>query len=148
MLNPVGTLSFANGNLSSAAGIGGGATGASFEAASLPAGRPIRGEPGGSGAPAGAGAAGVLAGWAEALSVNALRKAPASNRPRGVELMIMKSSLSGNLILALAPMNAGLGWLSWAAVSDIFPPGRNRKDQARGVAGRRASVSRRGRVRE
>src|SRR3954468_13103771 len=96
MLNPAGTLSFANGNLSAAAGMGGGATGASFEAASLPAGRPIRGEPGGSGAPAGAGAAGVLAGWAAALSVNALIKAPASNRPRGVEQMVMKSSLIGS----------------------------------------------------
>src|SRR3954468_9892063 len=112
MLNPAGTLSFANGNLSAAAGMGGGATGASFEAASLPAGRPIRGEPGGRGAPAGAGAPGVLAGWAAALSVNALIKAPASNRPRGVELIVMKSSLSGSLI-HVAPASMIRGYVGF-----------------------------------
>ena len=48
MLKPAGTLSFAVGSLSGAAGIGGGAFGASLAAASLPAGRPINGDPGGS----------------------------------------------------------------------------------------------------
>src|SRR5260221_9699421 len=90
MLKPGGNLSFAVGNLSPAAGIGGGATGASFAAASLPAGRPIRGEPGGSGAAAGAAAAGGLAGCcAAAPSVNTLIKAPASNRLRGDEPIFM-----------------------------------------------------------
>ena len=48
MLKPAGTFSLAVGSLSAAAGSGGGATGASFCAASL-SGRPIIGEPGGSG---------------------------------------------------------------------------------------------------
>src|ERR1700724_3074979 len=84
MLKPGGSLSFAVGNLSNAAGIGGGATGASFAAASLPAGRPIRGEPGGSGAAAaGAAAAGGLAGCcAAAPSVNTPLKAPRRNKVR------------------------------------------------------------------
>jgi hypothetical protein len=87
MLKPAGTFSFAVGNLSGAAAIGGGATGASLAAAS-PAGRPISGDPGGSaGAAAGAApAAGGVAGcWAAALNVRALKKAPASNRLRGVD---------------------------------------------------------------
>src|SRR5215212_2244957 len=94
MLNPAGTLSFAVGSLSGAAGIGGGAFGASLAAASLPAGRPINGDPGGS-AGAAAGCAPVAGGdaagcWAAAVSVNALRKTPASNRLRGeVEGRIM-----------------------------------------------------------
>ena len=76
------------------AAIRGGATGASFAAASLSAGRPIRGDPGGSGAAAGAAAgagAGDAAGaraagcCAAAPSVNALRKAPASKARRAVE---------------------------------------------------------------
>src|SRR5258707_15551180 len=96
MLKPGGTLSFAVGSLSVAAGIGGGATGASFAAASLPAGRPIRGEPGGSaGAAAGAAAVGGLAGagcCAAAPYVNAPIKAPASNRLRGDDQIIMTSS--------------------------------------------------------
>jgi hypothetical protein len=95
MLKPGGSLSFAVGNLSSAAGIGGGATGASLAAASLSAGRPIRGEPGGSaGAAAGAAAVGGLAGCcAAAPNVNTPIKAPASNKLRGTdELIIMKSS--------------------------------------------------------
>src|ERR1700736_1072770 len=89
MLKPAGTLSFANGNLSAAVGSGGDATGASFAAASL-SGRPIRGEPGGSaGAAAGAAAFGGLAGCcAAALHVNAPRKAPASNRLRGMDKQI------------------------------------------------------------
>src|SRR5438132_9212926 len=89
MLKPAGTLSFAVGNLSGAAGIGGGAFGASLAAASLPAGRPINGDPGGS---AGAAAGGVpVAGgdaagcWAAAVNVNALKNAPASNRLRGAD---------------------------------------------------------------
>src|SRR5260370_38756315 len=89
MLKPGGSLSFAVGNLSSAAGIGGGATGASLAAASFPAGRPIRGEPGGSaGAAAGPPAVGGLAGagcWAAAPYVNSPIKAAAGNRMRGDE---------------------------------------------------------------
>jgi hypothetical protein len=53
MLKPAGTFSFAVGSLSAAVGSGGGATGASFCAASL-SGRPSSGEPGGSGDAAGA----------------------------------------------------------------------------------------------
>src|SRR5262252_1597950 len=48
MLKPCASFSLAVGNLSAAAGSGGGATGASFMAASL-SGRPIIGEPGGRG---------------------------------------------------------------------------------------------------
>src|SRR5512135_3924922 len=73
MLKPGGSLSWAVGSLSAAAGIGGGATGASLEAASLPSGRPISGEPGGSaGAAAGAAAGGGDAGgcWANAGAAN------------------------------------------------------------------------------
>src|ERR1700679_2459689 len=80
MLKPGGTLSFAVGNLSTAAAIGGAATGASFAAASL-AGRPINGEPGGNaGAAVCAAAAGGLAGCcAAAPNVNAPTKATASD---------------------------------------------------------------------
>src|SRR5882757_9955304 len=96
MLKPGGTLSLAIGSLSTAAAIGGGATGASLAAASLSAGRPIRGEPGGSGAGAAAGAAagGGLAGCcAAAPNVNTPIKAPASTRLRGTdEPIIMTSS--------------------------------------------------------
>src|SRR5436190_18776915 len=97
MLNPAGTFSFAVGSLSAAAGIGGGATGASFAAASLSAERPIKGEPGGSGAPA-AGGAGLAAGgvagcWAAALNVNALKKAPASQRLRDADLSLFMDVL-------------------------------------------------------
>src|SRR5450755_4933784 len=103
MLKPGGSLSWAVGSLSAAAGSGGGATGASLLAASLPSGRPISGEPGGSagaaGAAIGAGAAGAAigagaaaggaaaggaeAGWAKTGAVNR-RPAivPASNRLR------------------------------------------------------------------
>src|SRR5689334_25218981 len=95
ILKPAGTFSLAVGSLSAAAGIGGGAIGASFAAASLSAGRPISGEPGGSGAAAagaadGAGLAeGGLAGcWAAALSVNALKNAPASQRLRGANMSL------------------------------------------------------------
>src|SRR5437899_3244409 len=97
MLKPAGTFSFAVGNLSGAAGIGGGAFGASLAAASLPAGRPINGDPGGSaGAAAGdAPAAGGDAAscCAAAPSVNALRKAPASNRLRGADEWIIMGVL-------------------------------------------------------
>src|SRR3981081_3525009 len=92
ILKPAGTLSFAVGNLSGAAGIGGGATGASFAAASL-SGRPIIGEPGGSGAAAGAAAGAVVGCCAAAPYANRLIKAPASNRRRGDEQIIMTSSL-------------------------------------------------------
>jgi len=57
-------------------------------AASLPAGRPISGDPGGSGAAAGAApaaGAGAAGCCAVAVSVKALRKTPASNRLRGVD---------------------------------------------------------------
>src|SRR5882757_718952 len=124
MLKPGGSLSFAVGNLSSAAGIGGGATGASFAAASLPAGRPSRGEPGGSagaaagagaGAAAGGAAAGGLAGCcAAAPYVNTPIKAPASNRLRGDEQIIMTSSpVRRAIILARAStMPAPVAFLS------------------------------------
>src|SRR5882672_11717832 len=95
MLKPAGTLSFAVGNLSTAAAIGGGATGASLAAASLFAGRPVKGEPGGSGGAAGcAAAAGGSAGCcAAAPNVNIPIKAPASTRLRGAnEPIIMTSS--------------------------------------------------------
>src|SRR6185312_16291751 len=95
MLKPAGILSFAVGSLSGAAAIGGGATGASLAAASLPAGRPINGDPGGSGAAAGAApAAGGVAGCcAAAPSVKALRKAPASNRLRGADEWVVMGVL-------------------------------------------------------
>src|SRR5262245_55029530 len=91
MLKPVGSLSFAVGSLSAAVGIGGGAIGASLAAASLSAGRPISGEPGGSGAAAAGAAdgAGLAAGcWAAAVNVNALKKAPASQRLRGAKMSL------------------------------------------------------------
>src|SRR5262249_61103399 len=49
MVKPLGALSLSSGSLSAAAGIGGGAIGASFWAAAV-SGRPINGEPGGNGA--------------------------------------------------------------------------------------------------
>src|SRR5689334_9995354 len=113
MLNPAGTLSFAVGNLSAAAGSGGGATGASLAAASL-SGRPIKGEPGGSGvAPVVAGAADC---WALAPNVNTAIKAPASKTLRGAnEPIIINSSLFGSL-RSFRRRFAGKGWLSWEAV--------------------------------
>src|SRR5580692_13178566 len=90
MLKPGGSLSFAVGSLSVAAASGGEATGASLAAAS-PSGRPIRGEPGGSaGAAAGAApAAGAAACCADAANVNAPKKAPASNRLRDADRLIV-----------------------------------------------------------
>src|SRR5262245_14398474 len=96
MLKPAGTFSFAVGSLSAAAGIGGGAIGASLAAASLSAGRPISGEPGGSGAAAAGAAdgAGLAAGcWAAALTVKAPRKAPASQRLRGANMSLFMDIL-------------------------------------------------------
>src|ERR1700694_4320278 len=87
MLKPGGTLSLAIGSLSTAAAIGGGATGASLAAAS-PSGRPIRGEPGGSGAGAAAGAAagGGLGGCrAPATNMKTQKKKPGSNKLRGAD---------------------------------------------------------------
>src|SRR6185436_15941247 len=135
MLNPAGTFSFAVGNLSGAAGIGGGAFGASLAAASLPAGRTINGEPGGSagaaaaGAPAaGGGAAGC---WAAAPSVNAVRKAPDSNRLRGTdEWLIMVFSLRKPFSLRAAhgvPTPVAFR----TAISDIFLLMRNWKHASR-----------------
>src|SRR3954447_9328504 len=116
MLNPAGTLSFAVGNLSGAAAIGGGAIGASLAAASLPAGRPISGDPGGSGAAAGAApAAGGAAGcWAVAPSVKAVSKAPASTRLRGADewLIIGRSPWRKPLSLRVAHKGADVRWLS------------------------------------
>src|SRR3984885_2483743 len=91
MLKPGGTLSLAAGNLSTAAAIGGGATGESFAAASL-AGRPIMGEPDGSaGAAVCAAAAGGLAGCcAAAPNVSAQTKATASDKLRNL-IVIMFS---------------------------------------------------------
>src|SRR6187399_3365895 len=121
MLNPAGTFSFAVGNLSGAAGIGGGAFGASLAAAS-PAGRPINGEPGGSagaaaaGAPAaGGGAAGC---WAAAHSENAVSKAPDSSRLRGTdEWLIMAFSLAEAVISTRG---------TWGTDADGFPNGNFR----------------------
>src|SRR5690348_15782160 len=92
MLKPAGTFSFPSGSLSGAAASGGGATGASFCAASL-SGRPIIGDPGGSGC-----AAGGLAGCcAAALNVSTPRKAPASKRLRGAgEHVLMVFSVLGS----------------------------------------------------
>src|SRR6266403_5965016 len=115
MLKPAGTLSFTVGDLSSAAGIGGGATGASLAAASLSAGRPIRGEPDGS---AGAAAVGGLAGCcAAAPNVNAPIKTPASNRLRGTdELIIMKSSPVRKPLSLRGQLRCRRRWPSWAAL--------------------------------
>src|SRR6201996_9501093 len=100
MLKPAGTLSLSSGSLSGAAASGGPATGASLAAAS-PSGRPINGDPGGSagaadGAAPAAGAAGCCA---AAPNVNAPKKAPASNRLRGPErLIVIIFSLCGSLV--------------------------------------------------
>src|SRR5215470_15880228 len=116
MLKPAGTFSLAVGSLSAAAGIGGGAIGASFAAASLSAGRPISGEPGGNGAAAlgdGAGlAAGGFAGcWAAAASVNALKKAPASQRLRGANRSFLMDVLLGRKPYSSRRHGAAPGWL-------------------------------------
>src|SRR6187455_884825 len=134
MLNPAGTFSFAVGNLSGAAGIGGGAFGASLAAAS-PAGRPINGEPGGSAGAAAAGAPAVGGGaagcWAAAPSENAVRKAPDSNRLRGTdEWLIMAFSL------AEAVFSTRGTWVPTpeafrTAISDIFLLMRNWKHASR-----------------
>src|SRR5207244_1526280 len=132
MLKPAGTLSFAVGNLSGAAGIGGGAFGASLAAASLPAGRPINGDPGGSagaaagGAPAAGGdAAGC---WAAAPSVNALSKAPASNRLRGAdEWRIMGVLPWRKPVLYTQHMRVLTPVAFRTAISDIFVLLRHRK---------------------
>src|SRR5882724_1979524 len=112
MLKPGGSLSFAVGSLSGAAGSGGGATGASLAAASL-SGRPISGEPGGNGAGAAAGAApaaGAAGCWATALSVNAPKKAPASKRLRDAdEYLFMSFSLGGSRFPHAGHDNAGAG---------------------------------------
>src|ERR1700760_3283852 len=113
MLKPAGTFSFAVGSLSAAAASGGAATGASFCAASL-SGRPIIGEPGGSGDAAGAGAAAGAGGaagacWAAAAVVNALRNAPASNALRGDRIVVMRVLpwIAAASILAQARLRAG-----------------------------------------
>jgi hypothetical protein len=87
MLNPLGGRNFAVGSLSSAVGIGGGATGANLAAAALVSGRPMSGEPGGrAGCAAGAAAGGgppVFGDcWAAAPATSMLPKAPASKMPR------------------------------------------------------------------
>src|SRR6516165_8565208 len=76
MWKPGGNLSCAVGNLSSAAGSGGGAIGASLAAASLPSGRPISAEPGGN-----AGAAGAAAGGAAAVGDCWAKSGAAVKRP-------------------------------------------------------------------
>src|ERR1700744_4255320 len=89
MLKPAGTLSLSSGSLSGAAASGGPATGASLAAAS-PSGRPINGDPGGNaGAAAGAAPAAGAACCADAANVNAPKKAPASNRLRDVDRLIV-----------------------------------------------------------
>src|SRR5215475_3889945 len=92
MLKPDASFSFPTGSLSGAAASGGGATGANFAAASL-SGRPIIGDPGGS---AGAApAAGGLVCCADAATVKALTKTPASRTLRGDRQIVISSSLSG-----------------------------------------------------
>src|SRR5712671_7749083 len=115
MLKPGGTLSLAVGSLSGEAAIGGGVTGASFAAASFPVGRPIRGEPGGSGAAAGADAGGGLAAGgaaaggfggccAAAPSVRAPNRAPASQRLRGANKSLFMDVLPGGSPLSPFPL--------------------------------------------
>src|SRR6185312_13918686 len=151
MLKPAGTLSLAVGNLSGAAAIGGGATGASLAAAS-PAGRPISGDPGGSGAAA-APAAGDAAGcWAAAPSVKAVSKAPASTRLRGADEwhIIGRSPWRKPLSLRVAHEGADVRWLSGGQSQyfsvDAQPETwgrRNRVHRMRGAGThRRASVLR------
>src|SRR5262245_51883817 len=118
ILKPAGTFSFAVGSLSAAAGIGGGAIGTSLAAASLSAGRPISGEPGGNGAAAlgdGAGgglAAGGLAGcWAAAASVNALKKAPASQRLCGANMSLLMDVIPGRKPYSPCRHDAAPSWL-------------------------------------
>src|ERR1700754_3140709 len=129
MLKPGGTLSLAVGSLSGAAAIGGGAIGASLAAASLSAGRPISGEPGGSGwAAAGAAdGAGLAAGcWAAAFSVNAPRKAPASQRLRGAKMSLF--ILCSPLVEVFDPPAGLLRPVDFpAGVFDFFPADGNRK---------------------
>ncbi|MHC2439784.1 hypothetical protein [Bradyrhizobium sp. USDA 4451] len=104
-MKPAGTLSLASGSLSGAAGSGGGATGASLAAASL-SGRPIMGEPGGSGCAAGAApAAGAAAGCCAATeSVNAPSMAPASIRLRGANERFFMMISPGWKPLLIAPL--------------------------------------------
>src|ERR1700758_4280274 len=111
MLNPAGTFSFASGSAPGAAGGGGAATGASFCAASL-SGRPVRGEAGGGD---------CAACWAAAASVDAAKKAPASQRPRGDEKPIISSSpYGGDRPCAGGNMGAGAIRLFRGIVSDTF----------------------------
>src|SRR5207244_7245609 len=136
MLKQAGTFSFAVGNLSGAAGIGGGAFGASLAAASLLAGRPINGDPGGSaGAAAGdaPAAGGDAAGcWAVAPSVNALRKTPASNRLRGADEWIIMGVLPWRKpVLYTRHMTVPTPVAFRTAISNIFPSKRNRKHASR-----------------
>jgi hypothetical protein len=126
------------GSLSAAAGIGGGAIGASFAAASLSAGRPINGEPGGNGAAAlgdGAGAglaAGGLAGcWAAAVSVNALKKAPASQRLRGANMSLLMDVLLGRKPYFLMQARCCPRLAFSTTFFDIFPPDGNQKQWRR-----------------
>src|ERR1043165_5673752 len=87
MLKPFGSVSLPGtvASFSAEAGIGGGATGASFIAPSL-SGRPISGDPGGSGAAA-AGTAGAGACWATAGRAAKTRgpTVPASSMARRAE---------------------------------------------------------------
>src|SRR5688500_2283031 len=108
MLKPGGSFAFATGSLSAGVGIGGATIGASFAAASLPAGRPIKGWPGASccwppaagcavaaagggdaGAAAGGGDEGAEAGGCCAKAVEAIKAAAeASKRLREQALTI------------------------------------------------------------
>src|ERR1700761_7036574 len=98
MLNPAGTFSCAIGGWSAAAASGGPATGASFAAAS-PSGRPISGEPGGSGL--------GLACWATAPTVMAQKKTPASQKLRGEDVAIMSFSPSRAVAILTPNTSAG-----------------------------------------
>src|SRR6266487_4813281 len=85
IVKPFGALSLSIGSLSAAVATGGGATGASFFAASV-SGRPVKGEPGGNGAGCCAAAAGgaccCAAGGGAACCCAAAGGVAASNVPR------------------------------------------------------------------
>jgi hypothetical protein len=113
--------------LSGAAASGGGATGASFCAASL-SGRPIRGEPGGSGAAAGAAAGGLAGCCAAAPYVKIPKRAPASSRLRGaVEQILIMFSPVWKPFDPCAGKHMPMPVAFMSTVLNIFPSARNRK---------------------
>src|SRR5262245_54657029 len=129
MVKPFGALSLSSGSLSAAAGIGGGAIGASFFAPSV-SGRPIKGEPGGNGA----------AGWADGVcccaaaggvAASHVPTVPASMRAHGRAKWVMMilpdlvlyycsiSSTAAHWRSSLDRQRAGLG--RGIALTDLAP---------------------------